>query len=420
LPFAAILILHDKFGVGISLSFVIGTGASVLPSAIMLMRGGSRIFHRPDWPLMRKLLPVAINHNWLNLAIATPPRLIPIVVATTVSPSANGVFYIAWMISSFLFMVPVHLSTVLFAIASASPELIAEKLRFVLRVSLMIGLPVMAVLAVGAHFALSLFDKSGSADYATLGTVPLWLLIAGYIPQMPKAQYIAVSRATNKVGRAAALLCGAALCEVAAVFIGGKIGGLIGLSWAYLGVLVIEGAITAPTVLRAAYARTAAATGAFPVVSADARAAATGSLPVLTGPMARMTGELLRMTGAFTALPGGTSRQESGLAALLALASAAASNEGSLDVATEVWKTGGFPALSPNGTGPRPLPNAVTTLDLLDGQSAMGVPPQRLSYRHRQQAGIDALLSIATPESQPDQPPEPVKAQANEPKHASL
>jgi O-antigen/teichoic acid export membrane protein len=419
LPVAAILILHDKFGVGISMSFVIGTGVSVLPSAIMLTRGGSRILHRPDWPLMRKLLPVAINHNWLNLAIATPPRLIPIVVATTVSPQANGVFYIAWMISSFLFMVPVHLSTVLFAIASASPELIAEKLRFVLRVSLMVGLPVMVVLAVGAHFALSLFDKHGSADYATLGTVPLWLLIAGYIPQMPKAQYIAVSRATNKVGRAAGLLCGAALCEVAAVFVGGKIGGLVGLSWAYLGVLVIEGAITAPTVLRAAYARTAAATGAFPVLTGEQRVA-TGAMPALTGPMARMTGELLRMTGAFTALPGGTSRQENGLAALLALASAAASNEGSLDVATEVWKTGGFPVLSANGTGPRPLLNAVTTLDLLDGQSAMGVPPQRLSYRHRQQAGIDALLSIATPEGQPDQPAEPAKPQAKSPKHASL
>ena len=87
--------------------------------------------------------------------------------------------------------------------------------------------------------------------------------------------------------------------------------------------------------LRAAYARTAAATGAFPVLTAEQRAA-TGALPTLTGPLARMTGELVKLTGAFTALPGSTSRQESGLAALLALASAAASNEGSLNVATEV------------------------------------------------------------------------------------
>lgn len=415
---------RDVVGTSISLSFVLGTALSMIPAVVMFVRGGSKAWQRPDWAVLRKLLPVAINHNWLNLAIATPPRLIPVIVTAVIGPGDGGVFYTAWMISAFLFMVPVHLSTVLFAIASASPELIAEKLRFVLRVSLMIGLPVMVVLAVGAHFALSLF---GTAE---VGTVPLWLLIAGYIPQMPKAQYIAVSRATNKVGRAALLLCVMAVCEAVAVVVGGKMGGLIGLSWAYLGVMILEGVLTAPTVLRAAYVRTAAATGAFPVVGADARSAATGSLPALTGPLARMTGEMLRMTGAFTALPGSTTRQESGLAALLALATAATSTEHSLDVATEVWKTGGFPAISANGTGPRPLPsfgtgprplpNAVTTLDLLDGQSAMGVPPQRLSYRHRQQAGIDHLLSIATPESPPPEPEPPVKPKVRGGKHAAL
>ena len=101
---------------------------------------------------------MAINHNWLNLAMATPSRIIPIVVTVAVGPEKSAVFYVAWMISSLLFMVPVHLGTVLFALASASPEVVAEKLRFVLRVSLLIGLPVMAVLAIGAHFMLGVYD----------------------------------------------------------------------------------------------------------------------------------------------------------------------------------------------------------------------------------------------------------------------
>jgi O-antigen/teichoic acid export membrane protein len=394
------IFLHDEFGVGITFAFVAATVLSVFPSVFMLVRRGSRILHRPDWPLLRSLFKVALSHNWLNLAIATPPRLMPIIVLLAVGPKLNAAFYVAYMITSFLFMVPVHLSTVLFAIASASPELIAEKLRFVLRVSLMIGLPVMAVLAISAHFALGLFQPY----YAQVGTVPLWLLIIGYIPQMPKAQYIAVSRATNKVGKAAGVLCGAALCELVAIMVGGKMGGLDGLSFAYLGVLTVEGLVTAPTVLRAAYARTAAATGAFPVVPADAEAAA--ALRPATGPLARVTGELVRLTGALTELPGGP-RQESGLAALFALASAAVSNEHTLDVATEVWRTGGFPIVPGGATGPRPRPNAVTTLDLLGGQSAAGLPPQRLSYRHRQQAGIDALLAMSTPEDRKEEPSEP-------------
>jgi O-antigen/teichoic acid export membrane protein len=389
------IFLHDDYGVGITLSFTAATALSMLPSAVMLVRGGSRVWHRPDWPLLRKLFKVALNHNWLNLAIATPPRLVPIIVTVAVGPKENAVFYVAYMISSFLFMVPVHLSTVLFAIASASPELIAEKLRFVLRVSLMIGVPVMVVLAVGAHFALGLFNPI----YAQEGTVPLLLLIIGYIPQMPKAQFIAVSRATNRVGRAALLLCCTSSCEMVAIVIGGKMAGLDGLSFAYLGVLTIEGLVTAPTVLRAAYARTAAATGAFPVVPADAQTAA--GLRPATGPLARVTGELVRLTGAFTALPGGaTGRHDTGsMAALFALATAAASDDHTLDVATEVWRTGAFPVVPGGATGPRQRPSAITTLDLLGGQSAAGLPPQRLSYRHRQQAGIDALIAISTPEA---------------------
>jgi O-antigen/teichoic acid export membrane protein len=398
LPVTAYL-LHDKYGVGLSLAYVIGIVGSLIPASIMLVRGGSRLYHRPDWQSLRRLLPVAINHNWLNLAMATPSRIIPIVVVVSVGSDKGAVFYVAWMISSLLFMVPVHLGTVLFALASASPQLIAEKLRFVLRVSLMIGLPVMAVLAIGAHFMLHLYDSpKNDFIYSHLGTVPLWLLIIGYIPQMPRAQFIAVSRATNRVGQAAGLICFFASCEIVSIYIGGRLGGIDGLSFAYLGVLIMEGLITAPTVLRAAYAvtATAAATGAFRAVPADARA--TGAL-ARSGPLARVTGELAKLTGSFAALPGVPNRQENGVAALLAIASAAVASEGhTLDVATEVWRTGAFPAIPADATGPRKVqrPAASTMYDMFAGQPGQ-TARQQANYRRRQQAGVDALIAIATP-----------------------
>jgi O-antigen/teichoic acid export membrane protein len=398
------LFLHDSYGVGISLSFVIATAGSVIPAGIMLMRSGSSIFHRPDWQSLRRLFPVAVNHNWLNLAMATPSRIIPIVVPLAVGAAQNSAFFDAWMISSLLFMVPVHLGTVLFALASASPEVIAEKLRFVLRISLLIGLPVMAVLAIAAHFALNLFGPG----YAELGTVPLWLLIIGYIPQMPRAQFIAVSRATNRVGQAAGLICFFALCEVASIYfggrlgsqyIGGQLGGLYGLSFAYLGVLVIEGLITAPTVLRAAYAYTAAATGSFAAVSAAAEA--TGAMARASSPLRRITGELTRLTGPLPQLPGAPDRQESGLAALFAIASAAVASDGNtLNVATQIWRTGAFPQLPAEATGPRKaVPVTATSYDMYAGQAAPTARTrvQQANYQRRQQAGIDLLLSIATP-----------------------
>jgi O-antigen/teichoic acid export membrane protein len=413
LPVTAYL-LHDKYGVGLSLAYVIGIAGSLIPASIMLVRGGSRLYHRPDWQSLRRLLPVAINHNWLNLAMATPSRIIPIVVVVSVGSDKGAVFYVAWMISSLLFMVPVHLGTVLFALASASPQLVAEKLRFVLRVSLMIGLPVMAVLAIGAHFMLHIYDSpKNHFIYSQLGTVPLWLLIIGYIPQMPRAQFIAVSRATNRVGQAAGLICFFASCEIVSIYVGGKFGGINGLSFAYLGVLIMEGLITAPTVLRAAYAvtATAAATGAFRAIP-DTQA--TGAL-ARSGPLARVTGELAKLTGSFAALPGVPNRQESGIAALLAIASAAVASEGhTLDVATEVWRTGAFPAIPADATGPRkaPRPAVPTSYDMFGSQSAQTARQpaqtarQQANYRRRQQAGIDALIAIATPVVQQEEPHE--------------
>ena len=85
----------------------------------------------------------------LNIAITAPWTLIPVLVTLIVSPSANAAFYVAWMLVSFLYMVPASLSTVLFAVVAADPKVIARKLRFTLGISLLIGLPGMAVLIIG-------------------------------------------------------------------------------------------------------------------------------------------------------------------------------------------------------------------------------------------------------------------------------
>ena len=143
---------------------------------------------------------------------------------------------------------PTHLSTVLFAVASADPQIIARKLRFTLGLSALLGLAGMAVLASGAHFALSLFGPG----YARAATLSLLLLVAGYVPTVPKLHYIAVCRAQGRISRAAAVLTAAAAAEVTAAALGGDAAGLNGLTLALLGVFLLEGLVTAPAVTRAA------------------------------------------------------------------------------------------------------------------------------------------------------------------------
>ena len=248
LPVAAMIVMHDQFGIGITLSWVVGTAVSLLLVAVQLRLTGTHVLPGPDWRVLRNLGGTAVAHSWLNLAISIPRSLMPVLVTVVVSPAANAAFYAAWTLTGFLYIVPIHLATVLFAVASADPHRIARKLRFSLGLSVAIGVPGMVILGIGGHFALSLFGPS----YALAATVPLRLLLIGYLPSIPKVHYIAVCRATGRITRAAAVLTVAAATEVAAATAGGVAGGLDGLTAALMAVFILEGLVTAPPVIRAA------------------------------------------------------------------------------------------------------------------------------------------------------------------------
>lgn len=247
---AAAWVLHDGLGVGIILSWVAGTALSLVPVAIRLRWGSGPTSLRPDWTLLRRLGRTTLAHNWLNLALAIRQSIIPVLVTIAVSATANAAFYAAWMLAGFLSLVPSHLSTVLFAVAS-DPQEAPRKIRFTLRLSLMIGLPGMAVLAVSAHFLLSLFG----ARYATAAIFPLWMLIIAYLPGVPLAHYIAVSRIRGRMARAAGVMAISVVMEALATVVGGKMGGLDGVAIALLGVRTAEGLVTLPAVITTAMGR---------------------------------------------------------------------------------------------------------------------------------------------------------------------
>lgn len=247
LPVTAI-VLHDQFGAGITLSWVAGLALSLALVAVRLRLGGEPVLPRPDWGVLRGLGRTAMAHNWLNLAMMMPFYLLPVLVTVIVSPTANAAFYIAVMLTTFLFIVPAHLATVLFAVVAADPRVIARKLRFALRVSFLVGLPGMAALIGGAHLALGLFGKG-----YTVATVPMWLVTLGYPAAVPKSLYIAVYRASGQLSRAAVVLSACSGLEMAAAAAGGIAGGLYGLSLALLAVRYAEALVTTPPVLRAAF-----------------------------------------------------------------------------------------------------------------------------------------------------------------------
>ena len=238
------VVLHDELGLGVLESWIGGTAASVLLLAVVMRLRGMRVLHRPQWSLLRGLGKTTLAHNWLNIAVQAPRLLIPVVVTAVVSASASGAFYAAWTILGFLFVLPTHLSTALFAAASANPSTMARKTRLTLRLSLVVGLGGAAVLAIGAPLILSLFGRS----YTSQATVPLQILTLAYIPTIIKTHYVAAARVRRRIPRAAAVLAAGGLLEIVAASWGGHVSGLVGLSTWLVAAMVIESLALAPLV----------------------------------------------------------------------------------------------------------------------------------------------------------------------------
>jgi O-antigen/teichoic acid export membrane protein len=248
LPGAAIF-LHDAFGFGIVSAWVAGMALSLVFIAAWLRLKGTHILNRPRWSILRELGWTAMAHNWLNISLAVPFTLLPVLVTLLVSPSANGAFYIASMLCAFLYVVPISLAEVLFAVVASDPRVIARKLRVALRLSFAIGIPGMIVLGAGAHFLLSIFGRGYSGE----ATVPLELLVVGYPLAVPKALYIAVCRASGRITRAAVVLTTFSVAELGAATVGALAHGLIGLSLLLLACRFVEALLITPTVVRAAF-----------------------------------------------------------------------------------------------------------------------------------------------------------------------
>jgi hypothetical protein len=151
------------------------------------------------------------------------------------------------MIVSFLFIVPTHLSTVLFAVVAKDPSALRAKLRFTLKLSAALGAVGMLVLLVAASPVMHVFG-SGYAPAVT----SLQLLILGYVPVTIKLHYIAVNRATSRIGHAAWVLALGGLLELSGAAVGAHVNGLTGLTVGYLIACCIEAGLTGPTVIRGA------------------------------------------------------------------------------------------------------------------------------------------------------------------------
>ena len=228
------------------LTWVAGMVLSVAILGRALRRRGMVDSVRPRLSALRGRGRATFDHNLLNLATYLPRAALPLVVTAVLSAEANASFYTAFMVTSFLAMVPGNVALTLFAVASGDRAALRSKVRMGLLICLVTGLPVSIFVAVFAAPIMGLFG----ARYATSAGAALAILALTYLPFVFHHFFLAISRVQGKVRGAGIFSVFAGVAELAAAWYGGSRGSLTELVAWVVAVMALEMVLVAPTVLR--------------------------------------------------------------------------------------------------------------------------------------------------------------------------
>jgi O-antigen/teichoic acid export membrane protein len=247
--FAVSLWLSHAMGLTIYATWAVGNAVSVaaLAGFAILKRSGFRSTYWPEWGLLRKLRSAALQHHMLNLTLQAPTLALPVLVTILLSATTNAWFYVAWTIASFVFAVPIALTTVLYATVSGRPAVLAHKTRLTL--GLASGTCVLAacVLLLGTKQVLGLFGHI----YAEEAAWSLRILALGALPLIIKNHYTTLCRIQDRIRSTMLPMVAGTLIELGAAALGARFGGLSGLSLGWVAALCAEAAFMSRTVFMA-------------------------------------------------------------------------------------------------------------------------------------------------------------------------
>jgi O-antigen/teichoic acid export membrane protein len=238
----------DQSGLALYNTWLISLLLSLAVAVLCVGSAQKQILHRPNWSLLQHQGRNALEHYLLNLSLQAPRFVLPLLVTVLISAEANASFYLSWMLVSFAFMVPSHLSSVLHAVASSQREELSKKLRFTLVISLGIAGVATLIIVVLAPLLLGFFGAEYTASATTLR-----LLALAIVPTVIKFYYVTVCRVQEDVRAATRFNLVGAATEVSFAVLGAYLGGLEGLAVGLFLALSWQAVLMSRTIYKVAF-----------------------------------------------------------------------------------------------------------------------------------------------------------------------
>ena len=204
---------------------------------------------RPQPGLLKKLGFSAFQHHLLNTALQAPMQILPLLVTALLTAQVTAWFFTAWQLANFVFLIPSALTSVLHAMNSADPAMLARKARSTIGLATLVALFVDAVLLFETKLVLSPFGSS----YAMQAAWTLRILCLASFPLIIKSHYISICRIHDRIKPALYSMAPGSLLEVVAAAVGAHVAGLTGLSLGWVLAVSVESLFMLPTVYKAVW-----------------------------------------------------------------------------------------------------------------------------------------------------------------------
>lgn len=192
-----LLFFAGQGGVGI----LAGTGLALaggllMGCFLMLPRVYPGYLPRPVWDMasFRMILPYAMGNYAAGLFNGLPGYVYPLMILSLLGAESSAFFYVAWMMSAVLGLIPAGFAQSLFAEASHRPETLAGDARKALLLAVVLALLAVGALEITAGWLLGLFGEGYAAQSATLRC-----LVLGVLPMCLNALFLVYNQVQKRI-----------------------------------------------------------------------------------------------------------------------------------------------------------------------------------------------------------------------------
>jgi O-antigen/teichoic acid export membrane protein len=201
----------------------------------------------PTFSILRTLQFDAARHHGLNLSLQVPYFAMPIVANVTLGSERAGYLYAVWSVAGFVFVLPIALSTALFASGARDSSTILKEFGVTLHYSMLACLAANIVILPFGGLVLRMFGRA----YESNGHLALIILCVGGFGVVIRDHHVAMARIRGTVGREAIVISMLSVLELVGAAVGALHGGLTGLTVGWVAAIAVEAVVLGPMVWRA-------------------------------------------------------------------------------------------------------------------------------------------------------------------------